>query len=318
MMTVNRLVFTLFMLALLTLVTPALALDTSSGANDQVVIDAPGIVPEGVVYDAAGERFLFGSLSQGTIRQISDDGTVSTFVEDADLTSTVGLHIDTESNRLLVCDSDAAVFGDPPPLGKAALAAYDLDTGERLFYVDLVAVASDGRNFANDVTVDADGNAYVTNSFTPVIYKVDLEGNAEVFARDDRFGAEGAALNGIDYHPDGYLLAANLGAGKLYKIPLDDPANITEVELGEWVGADGIALGQDGTLYAVAYLSSQMIIAMTSEDDWASAQIDARVETGGAATTLALRDDEPWYINAHLEDWASAQYEIVRANLEAG
>jgi hypothetical protein len=167
------------------------------------------------------------------------------------------------------------------------------------------------------VTVDAEGNAYVTNSFSPIIYKVDMDGNAEVFARDDRFTAPNIGLNGIEFNPAGYLIASVTGAQKLYKIPLDDPANVTEVALSEPFGADGVALGPDGVLFAVATLGdgSQEVIAVISDDDWASAQIAARTPTTGGATTVAIRDGEPWYINAFTQ---TPPYAVTRAELTAG
>ncbi len=325
-MKLNRRIWTC--LALLTFVVPVYAQDATPEATpaavEQLVIDVPGIMPEGVEYDGVAERFLFGSLTQGTIRELTADGIVTPILEDHNLISSVGLQIDRKRSRLLVANGDLSVFSDPSASGIAGLASYDLDTGDPLFYVDLAAVASDGRNFANDVAVDSDGNAYVTNSFTPVIYKVDLEGNASVFLRDDRFAVSPLGLNGIDYSPDGYLLAAVMGDSKLYKIPLDDPATMTEVELSQPFGADGIVLARDGTLYAVANFTaedgtmSQQVVAVTSGDGWATAQIDAGVNTDGGATTLALKDGVPYYIDAYTSDPDAQQYQIVRADLEAG
>ncbi len=305
----------LLSVALLAFSAPTLAQDET----EQVVINATAVMPEGVEYDAAGERFLFGSLSQGTIRQVTDDGMVSTFVEDPDLKSTVGLQIDAANHRLLVANSDTAAFAGPEAVGKAWLMAYDLDSAERLFAVDLGAVATTGRNFANDVTVDEDGNAYVTNSFSPIIYKVDMDGNASVFAQDDDFSNASLGLNGIDYSPDGYLLASVGGSAQIFKIPLDDPSNVTEVVLDEPFGADGMAFGPDGVLFAVGnYADSQAIVALISDDEWATAQTAAMIPTTRQATTLAIRDGEPWYINAYLDNPQQAQYEIVHANLAAG
>nr|AUN37552.1 hypothetical protein [uncultured bacterium] len=316
-------------MALLALGAPVLGQESTSTpeatamAGEQVVINVPGITPEGVEYDATGQRFLIGSLTDGKIRQVTDDGMVSTFVEDADNVSTTGLQVDAVRNRLLVASTDAVVFSDPSAKGKAALAAYDLSSGKRLFYVDLAAIASDGRNFANDVAIDADGNAYVTNSMTPVIYKVDTEGKASVFARDDRFAGTPIGLNGIDFDPDGYLLVSAQGKSKVYKIPVQDPSIITEVKLSEPFGADGMALAEDGTLYAVAMTgqgdsAKQEVLAVTSADGWASGTIAARLATDGNASTLAIRDGAPWYIEDYVSNPQATQYEIVHAMLEAG
>jgi sugar lactone lactonase YvrE len=314
----------LFVIVLFALALPAAGQDmtpeATQAAGEPIVINQAGLLPEGVEYDAAHDRFLFGSLSQGTIYQITEGGKAEPFIEDKDLVSTVGIHIDTANNRLLVSNSDSAVFSDQTAAGKAGLAAYDLNTGERLFLADLGALLPDNRHFANDMTVDADGNAYVTDSFSPVIYRVDMEGNAEIFIQDEQLTNENFGLNGIDSHPNGYLLAAVAGSAAVFKIPLDDPESLIAVELSEPLSIDGMALTPDGsTFYAVAtpFSGAQELVEVMSDDDWATASVTNRIETGGSATTVALRDGVPYYINAKLNDPQAQQYEIVPVSFEA-
>lgn len=300
------------------------------GMPNQVVFTQPGLRPEGIEYDAVNGYFLVGSLSQGTISKVTPDGTITPFIEDADLTSTVGIHIDRARNRLLVSSSDAAVFSDPEAQGIGGLAAYDLSSGERLFYADLAALTPDGRHFINDVTVDDAGNAYATNSFQPVIYRVSEAGDAEVFIEDERLASENFGLNGIEYVPQsgkngeengGFLLAAVTGEGALYRIPVDDPAALSEVALSEPFGADGMTLDAQGRLIAVATTfdeggaSGQEILAVSSDDDWASARIVSRIPTEGNATTVAVHGDSAYYINAYLSNPTQEQYEIIRVDL---
>lgn len=284
----------------------------------EIVFEQAGILPEGVEYDAEGERFLVGSLAQGTIFEVTDDGTIKPFIEDEDLVSTVGIEIDEANNRLLVTNSDSSVFFQPDAKGMAALAAYDLESGERLFYVDLGELYADGvKHFANDVAVDGDGNAYVTDSFSPVIYKVDAEGKAEVLVESEQFANDFIGLNGIEYIPDGYLLAAVTGSAVLFKVPLDDPEAISQVEVEGLGGIDGMARAEDGSLYAVSNgQDSQEIVHFTSDDDFATATIEARVATSGNATTVAVRGDAAYYVNAYLQNPAAEQYEIVLAEFE--
>jgi hypothetical protein len=145
--------------------------------------------------------------------------------------------------------------------------------------------------------VDAEGNAYFTTSFSGVIYRVDPEGNGEIFLAADEFAVEGFGLNGIDYHPEGnYLLVAVAGSGSIYKVPVDDPESYTQVTLDASVSIDGMVLGADGNrLYAVASVDgaqAREIVMLTTEDDWASATVAARQEAQSelSPTTLALRD----------------------------
>jgi hypothetical protein len=55
--------------------------------------------------------------------------------------------------------------------------------------------------FINDAALDRQGNTYVSNSFSPVIYKVDREGNASVFFQDAGFNLPSGefGFNGIQY-----------------------------------------------------------------------------------------------------------------------
>lgn len=301
-------------------------MDMTAELPAEVVFESPvpGLLPEGVEWDAEAGTFLVGSLSSGTIRAIADDGTVTDLFEDEDFSATIGLHI--ADGKLYVANSSGEVFGNPAATGLASLVVYDLASGERVSYTDLTGIFDgEGSNFANDVTVDDEGNAYVTNSFQPVIYKVTPEGEGSVFANSEFFESPGFGLNGIEYHPDGYLLAAVAGNSTLVKIPLDDPEAADLVALTEPLSIDGMALGADGILYAVnagEQSQGQEVVAIGTRDDWMSAEVAARTATGGDATTLALRYMEGetapavYYVNTYFGQTERTEYQIVRAPLE--
>ncbi|NLX08112.1 MAG: SMP-30/gluconolactonase/LRE family protein [Chloroflexi bacterium] len=294
-----------------------LALAQDGGAlPDMIVAEREGFFPEGIEYDEQGGRYLLSSLAEGTIFTVTDDGMITPFITEEELMSSVGIHIDRERSRLLVANTDRAVTEGGA--SNIMLMAYDLVSGNRLFAADLMAVAPEGRHFANDVTVDAEGNAYVTDSFSPVIYRVDVDGNASVFAQDERFASAQFGLNGIDYHPNGYLIAAKASDGALFKIPVDDPQNITQVELDIPVtGADGIIFHPDGSLIVVG--SPQTVFSVSSSDDWATASVVEQVTLAQPATTAAIRDGEVYALFAHLNQMGSetppAAFEIVRVPL---
>ena len=54
----------------------------------------------------------------------------------------------------------------------ARLLAFDLATGKKQHAVELDKLV-EGQHFCNDMTIDGDGNVFVTDSFSPVIYRVD-------------------------------------------------------------------------------------------------------------------------------------------------
>ena len=270
-----------------------------------------------------GKRTLLDRLVYGRHDfEIADDGTIDPFIEDEDLLTSLGIHIDHANDRLLVTNSD------PEATGIAQLGIYELDTGERLHLVDLDSLLEEGNHLANDVTSDAEGNAYVTDSFSPVIYKVTLDGEASIFTESEAFVSETFGLNGIEYHSDGYLLVALTEPGALYKVPLDHPETITQVELSEAFSPDGIILHPNGNLIVVASSinedggTNSEVLELASDDDWESAEIVNRAPTDPdlSAATVTLRDQTPYIVYSHFNELFSGQsvdeFEIMRIDFE--
>lgn len=271
----------------------------------------PRVMPEGIEWYAEESVFLHGSFTQGTIFAVSDNGTSTPFIENDDFVSTAGLHIDTKTNRLLIAHGDMGAFQNRPPTGASlSLYAYDLATREPLFFADMSNLYVSERHFTNDVTTDADGNAYVTDSFSPVIYRVTPTGEASVWLEHQGFGQAGLGLNGIEFHPDGYLIAANMNEGRWFKIPVDSPADITEIQLGEPIHTDGLILHPSGALVSV---DEGRVVWLTSTDDWATANVTAADTEGlDGATTLALRGETVYAIVAQLRNPIALDYRITR------
>ena len=136
---------------------------------DLIRVERSGLFPEGLEFDPRRKRFLLGSAAEGTIFSVGDDGSHRPFIEDDDLRSSAGIHLDLENDRLLVVNTDPGVYTGAAPEGStASLAVYDLTTGERLFLTDLTELAAGDQQLANDVAVDMQGNAYVTDSLAGV------------------------------------------------------------------------------------------------------------------------------------------------------
>ena len=227
-------------------------------APDVVAFTQAGLYPEGVQYDAANSRFLVTSLTTGKIGQVKDDGTYTVFAENPAIVSAIGLNLDEGRNRLLVAVSDPGAnqtLSTPATAGKLAkLAIFKRDYPQAApTIVDLGALRPGAAHFANDIAVDAQGNAYVTDSYSPLLYKVDAQtGVATVLLESPQFAAPAGkfGLNGIVYHPDGYLIMVNSTTGVLFKIPLANPSAFTTVSAPgiDLTAADGMLLQDNNTL----------------------------------------------------------------------
>ncbi len=291
-----------------------------AAAGPEVIrIADPGLHPEGIEWDASGQRFLVSSVTRGTVTAVHDDGSHSVFIDDAEIVASIGLHIDRVNGRLLVANSDLASFQGAP--GHAKIGSYDLATGERRFMTDLGSLTPGGSQFANDVTTAPDGTAYVTNYATAAIYVVSPDGEASVLVQGEPLAPGG--INGIDLHPDGYLLAAQDEGRGIIRVPLDDPSAIHTVALPEPIGADGLVLTPAGRLVAVAGTgepgaTKTEVLVLESSDGWESATIVGRWEAAPDATTATLRGDQIYVIDARFADMGgdAPHFDISRGHFE--
>ncbi|KAI9138712.1 hypothetical protein BKA69DRAFT_1040708 [Paraphysoderma sedebokerense] len=235
-----------------------------AGITDRIKFNAPNLFPETIEFD--GKDFLLSSITQSVISKLTFDGKISTFINDTSVlgNSSFGMEIDSRNGRLLVTYSDftGATSGKPSPF--VGLGAYNLKTGDKIYLADLSNVGP-GTHMSNDVTVDKEGNAYVTDNVQGLVWKVSKDGSkSEVFANDPilkagvDFSPSPLALNveGIEYHPDNFLIIGNFGAKKLFKIDIETRKSI-EIEgaadiLKSGGFVDGIFLRNRNELIVVA------------------------------------------------------------------
>jgi sugar lactone lactonase YvrE len=291
--------------------TPSVEGSSNSAATPGVPAELPavivaargGFIPEGIEYDQNDRRFLVGSLTDGTIYELHADGGLTAAVKDPQLRSSVGIEADEPRNRLLVANSDAAVFQGNVQ-GQARLGVYDLSSGEQIAMVDLAATLPDtsagSKNFANDVTVSDDGTAYVTDTYAHAIYRVDPTYSASVLYQ---FRPSGDfMLNGLVYDPSGFLLVVDSSAGDLYKVPVDDPSALSRVRLPEPVpGGDGV-VWQSPDRLAIVSNSQNRVVALTSDDGWDSARIVGVAPFADQGTTAAVAGGELYVVHPHFQD----------------
>jgi DNA-binding beta-propeller fold protein YncE len=273
-----------------------------------LVVRQPALYPETIEYDAARDQFLLGSFRAGAIYAVKRDGAVALVVDDPRLCSVLGIAVDRARNRVWAVNSDlgaGAKLSAAGPKHLAAVAAYDLATGRALHYVD-VAPLYGGPHLLNGIALDAAGNAYVSDSFSPVLYRVDADGHASVFLHSQEFNGDGINLNGLVAHPDGYLLVIKKSDGAIFKIPLADPYSSSKVRIRRsFVGGDGVTLATPDTLLIVAnqtpVFKSNRVFSLKSTDHWATAEVVAEESLGeDYATTAVRRADELYVVSSRL------------------
>lgn len=284
--------------ALLVLAAPAFAEDIAFSSDQSY--------PESVTYSAQQDLFLLSSVTQGLVATVGKTGTYSPFISDDRLVSTVGLLVDDASNTLWVTNSDPGAGARTAAATQgtlAAVATYDATTGAPRAYYDLGGLSA-GAHFANDIALDDAGNAYVTDSFAPLIYRIDAAGKASIFAESPLFLAgEGFNLNGIAWHEDGYLLVTKYNSGDLFRVSTTDPTDIAEVKLPDaLVGADGIHLIDGEHLLLAQNLAANRTLELTSTDGWRSASVTRELASELSMPTAAVTaGDDIYILNSRLD-----------------
>ncbi|GAB5452829.1 MAG: hypothetical protein Hals2KO_31570 [Halioglobus sp.] len=213
------------------------------------VLASPDSIPEGVAFDPVSRLFYASSLQGASITTVAADGTETLFREADNSARLGGIKVDAENRRVWVCATGIDSSNNHVWL-------FDVETGERLVDYPLGALSTAGA--CNDLVLDSNGLAYVTDPANPYIYKLDpVSGEGEVFATDPRFAdltGIGLGLNGIAVSDDGNdLIVARFTPAQLLRVSLADSSDIAIIELsGDALPTpDGLAV-LNGDVYAVA------------------------------------------------------------------
>ena len=260
--------------------TPAL-----SGAR---LFELPGeaVYPEGVAYHEESRSFFVGSTSDGTIyRGNVDTGEVEVFSPagaDGRATAT-GVAVDQQGHLVVAGGSTGQVH------------VYDIASGALVGSFRNEQPA--GATFLNDVAISPAGDAYITDSFSPTLYRIGADALASgagtaagatpaaspeaaqaleaflAFADTPFAYQEGINANGVVATPDGtFLLVVQTNTGNLYRVNVET-REVTQVDLtGETVtNGDGMLL--DGRLLYVVRNQDGQIVPVGLGEDYATGEL---------------------------------------------
>jgi sugar lactone lactonase YvrE len=215
-----------------------------------------GEFPEGVAVDKTDNVYVSLIQPVGEIRKVDPSGTQSVFADfDVPGFGPLGLAVDAPGN----------VF--------VAVASFDVSTqgvyrvrpdgaSERL-------PGTSGILFPNGVALDKRGNVYATDSIRGAVWRIPPGGSAEIWIQDPLLEGTGAAGLGVPIGANGIaffrneIIVANTERSRIVDIPVepDGGAGTLRVlaEGPALFGADGIALGVSGNVYAVVNPQSTLV-----------------------------------------------------------
>jgi sugar lactone lactonase YvrE len=272
-------------LAILLVVAFALPVSVAGAAVDvDVVVDydlAAGELPEGVAVDKRGDVFV--SLSPlGQVRKISRDGSETTLaqvVPPGTGNGVAGLAVDAPGN----------VYVAAPTLDPATSGVYKIARDGSLARLPGTGAIV----FPNGVTLDKEGNVYVTDTILGAVWRVPAAGGpAELWYQSALLAGSGLfgfgfplGANGIAFRQNAIVVGNTEGA-RLVRIEIEpDGTAGAAALLAEGLAllaVDGIAFDVHGNVWAAVIAQSTIV----------------RVSPSGAVTTVATAVDGL--------DWASS------------
>lgn len=327
----RHITLTKLLLATTLFTTAIYAKENTINFPDTITIKEIALNPEGIEYDKNDKTFLLSSINAVPITKVKLNGSHQPFTSGEKFPmSTAGLQIDYKHNRLLAASFNGLELMDNNDSTKGAshLRVYNLKTGVLEQDIPLSSLAPKANvYFANDIAIDDVGNAYVSDWYANIIYKVNLKGEATLFWENNSSIAGGP--NGLDFHKDGYLLVSLLKVNDkglysdygLVKIPVDNPKSAKKVNISnsKFTGFDGMVINDKGNVVGVTNNGKtpggNMLIELSGEKDWLAAEV-INSKSITPSTTVAITPENKNYIinqdfsNNYAKTWTIEQIEF--------
>jgi sugar lactone lactonase YvrE len=206
--------------------------------------------PNGIARDRRG-RLYVGSITSGQILRIDANGKIETlFPGNDDVFAATSLRLDEPRGIL---------WGTSPDfLGTRNSSGETIRRPPRIFAIDIQAgkvlrsILLPEGGFGNDIALDPEGGAYITDSTLARIYYL-APGTTQLrtWAQDERFRAERIGLAGIARREDGVSIVGQYSSGELFKVT-PQAQKLAEVEAipleRKLENPDGVQFVSDGTL----------------------------------------------------------------------
>ena len=190
------------------------------------------LIPEGIAYAPAGERYVIGSIAQRKIIMADAKGDESDFSKPSDkLDAVLGLTIDVERGHLYAVSTNG-FLDEAKTARRNAVVRYHLKNAVYLDRFD----APDAMQL-NDVAVAPDGTLYVTDSASATLFRKKWDEK-----KLTRFGAAGALRggNGIALGKDGMLYVASSTGILRIDTATGEPTRLPQPDTAMTGGIDGL------------------------------------------------------------------------------
>jgi len=241
--------------------------------------------PETISWDESRQKFLIGTLAEGSILAVGDDGQATELLKANDengMWAVFDILVDPARNRLWVSSAAVPVFSgfDPVDKGRSALFEFDLKT---LQFIRRYPVPVDGRpHILGSMALGPDGDIYIVDRVLPIVYskpageqklKAILASREMISMRGIALQADGSLMYVADREMG--ILVVDIKAGRAGKLAVPETLNIG--------GIDGLYLWNNHLIVIQNGIKPQRVMRL---------QLDATGTKATAVRPLAVAQPE--------------------------
>lgn len=277
-----------------------------------------------LAWDASRERLLVGTIREGKLLAVADDGSTEVLLQandDNGLWSITGLAVDADRQRLWVSSSASAAFEgfSAADANRAALFEFDLATMELIghSYVPVDAL----HHQLGSVACTGNGDVFVIDTVTPIVYrKVPGKNRLEAFVSSSHL----ARFGDLAVTPDGSRLFV---ADPIMGVFLVDPkaqraSMLSGPDTLNLAGIEGIAYA-DGKLFVVqGGITPQRLMRLALDPMGAAvtevSPMAIALEPFDGPSKAAVRGGDLYYFANQGSAAADEEAVIMRTALDAG
>jgi Cu-Zn family superoxide dismutase len=194
----------------------------------QIPLMGNALYPESIARDPRSGILYVGSNGDGSVQAVENGvARVLQPTETDGRTETLGIKVDARRDRLLLLDG-------------SSVYVYQLKTNTLIKKIPLSSVINVAKPMLNDLVIDKNGNAYITDSLNPMLLKLDGQKLTLSIFKDLSgiipYGNQNDFpynLNGIVLSPDEKeLISVKTNEGTLWKISTVD-RSVTQIKTQE-------------------------------------------------------------------------------------
>lgn len=243
------------------------AAPAQTGAVAATTIDGITGILESLLVDASTGTWYFGDVRNRCVWRRDESGTFKRFTSEADgLDGVFKLVLSPDRRILWAATATVGAMGGAPAAegSRSALVALDFQSGRVL--ARYPAPADGRRHLLGDFIVAADGSLFATDSFSPVIWRLPLDGKAlEPWLESDEF----INLQGLAFNPTGQVLYVADYTNGIWRIDVatKQPALLTAPPNATFFGIDGLYAVRTGILAIQNGVNPQRVLHIRPTPD---------------------------------------------------